>query len=83
MFDITPANTSTAVSNRGGADNTSLRRLALISPELSMTPMPSIATSTVPRGAKPVKLVTMLVKILCSPARLNRLTGAMVAPVAG
>ena len=48
-----------------------------------MTPIPSIATSTVPRGAKDVKVVTISVRMRCNPARLRRLTGRIVSPVPG
>jgi len=53
----------TNVSSRLGAESTSSRSAAPISPLLSMTPMPSIATSTVPSGAKLVKLVTIWVRM--------------------
>ena len=65
----------TNVSRRLGAESTSSRNAAPISPLLSMTPMPSIATSTVPSGAKLVKLVTIWVRMRCSPSTVARLTG--------
>ncbi len=46
---------------------------AEISPLPSATAMPSIATSTVPSGAKPVKFVTSEVRMRCSPATFRRL----------
>jgi len=56
VFDITPANTIASVRNRRGADSTSSLSAAEMRPLPSATAVPSIATSTVPRGAKPVKL---------------------------
>lgn len=72
---MTPAKTTASVSSRGGADSTTSFNPAPISPLPSATAMPSIATSTVPRGAKPVKFVTISVIIRCSPAIVRRLTG--------
>ncbi len=46
---------------RGERLSTSARMLADNKPECSATPTPSMATSTVPRGAKLVKLVTISV----------------------
>ncbi len=63
VFDRTPARTITKVSRRAGADSTSRRSAAAIRPLASITPIPSIATSTVPSGAKPVKFVTISVRI--------------------
>ena len=83
MLDITPANTTIGVSRRRGADSTSLRSEAAIRPECSATPMPISATSTVPSGAKPVKLVTRLVRMRCRPSRLSRFTALTVLPVVG
>ena len=75
VFESTPASTITNVSRRFGAESTSSRSAAPIRPLLSMTPMPSIETSTVPSGAKLVKLVTISVRMRCSPAIVARLTG--------
>jgi len=54
MLDITPANTITKVNRRRGAAWTSSLREVEIRPLFSATPMPSMATSTVPSGANPV-----------------------------
>ena len=55
MFDITPANTTVAVKSVGFTFDRSLFKVASKSPLFSATPTPSIATRTVPNGAKPVK----------------------------
>jgi hypothetical protein len=83
VFDSTPAKTSTNVSSRFGAEMTMSRNAVPIRPLPSAMPMPSIATSTVPSGAKPVKFVTMLVRIRCSPAMDIRFTGRISSPVPG
>jgi hypothetical protein len=49
----------------------------------SAMPIPSIATSTVPSGAKPVKFGTICVSIRCSPVTVIRLTGLISSPVPG
>ena len=48
------------------------------SPERSATPTPSIATSTTPNGAKLVKFVTRLVKIMRIPSAFNKLTARIM-----
>ena len=53
------------------------------SPERSAMPTPSMATRTVPRGAKPVKLVTRFVPSQRSPSGFSRLTAAMSAACPG
>ena len=82
-FDSTPASTMTKVSSRCGAESTSSLSAAAIRPLASITPMPSIATSTVPSGANPVKLPTISVTMRWNPASVSRLTGRIVSPVPG
>ena len=65
---LTPAKTTPSVISREGVFSTISLRAALISPVRSATPTPSIATRTVPRGAKPVKLVTADEKMCLMPA---------------
>ena len=72
--------TSAAASARrapAGGSTAAMRPLA------SITPMPSIETSTVPSGAKLVKLVTISTRMRCRPATVSRLIGCMVSPVRG
>jgi hypothetical protein len=78
-----PAKTMAKVSMRLGAERTRFRNAVDISPLASVIPIPSKATSTVPKGAKPVKLVTMLVMIKCMPCTVIRLTGSITSPVPG
>lgn len=54
-----------------------------MSPLPSAMPIPSMATSTVPRGAKLVKLVTIRVSMRWSPSTVMRLTGLISSPVPG
>ena len=58
-------------------------RPVLMRPLFSATPMPSIATSTVPNGAKPVKFTIVFSRIQCSPSLEIRLTGTTTAPSIG
>ncbi len=63
---------------------TSPRIAAEIKPERSATPTPKRATNTVPKGVKPVKLVTRLVTIRCIPSALSKLTALItVSPSLG
>src|SRR5699024_26379 len=62
-LDITPANTRPRVINRFGTDKTNPRKTALINPDRSANPIPSMVTSTTPSGANPIKLSVMLVRI--------------------
>ncbi len=73
-----PANTMATVTTWRGADKTMPRTAADKSPERSATPTPSIATSTTPNGAKLVKFVTRLVKIMRMPSAFNRLTARIM-----
>ena len=63
-----------------GAPSTSARTAVVNSPERSATPTPSIATSTVPSGTKPVKLVTSVWRIQRTPSPLIRLRTANTSP---
>ena len=51
MFDITPKKTTVGVINFAGVTFTALLSNALIKPDCSATPTPSIATKTIPSGA--------------------------------
>jgi hypothetical protein len=82
-FDITPAKTMTRVRSLRGAPRTSSRKRAPIKPLDSQMPMPMSATSTVPRGAKPVKLVTVWRRIRCRPSIDSSETGRTASPVTG
>jgi hypothetical protein len=83
VFDMIPAKTTAKVSSGRGAPSTMSRSPAPMRPLPSATAIPSIATSTVPSGAKPVKLPTMFVMIRCSPSIVSRLTGWTVCFVPG
>ncbi len=83
MFDMTPANTITKVKSLRGAACTMSRRVVPIRPLFSATPMPSMATSTVPRGAKPVKLEIVCSRIQCSPSLDTRLMMSIEASSIG
>jgi hypothetical protein len=83
MCESTPAKTTTIVKSLRGAESTTARRVAEMSPLPSATAMPSMATSTVPSGAKPVKFVTREVSIRCSPATVRRLSALTTAFVPG
>ena len=65
---------------RGERLSTSARMLADNKPECSATPTPNMATSTVPKGAKPVKLVTILVTRRRSPSALSSEFTAIHSP---
>ena len=78
MLEITPANTITTVTTLGEALSTMARTVADRRPDFSATPMPSMATSTTPSGAKPVKLLTMPVKMRRRPSPLSRLTAVIM-----
>jgi hypothetical protein len=58
-------------------------RPVLIRPLFSATPIPSIATSTVPSGAKPVKFSIVVSRIQCKPSREIRLIGTTADPSVG
>ena len=60
-----------------------LRSNAENSPVFSAKPTPRIATSTMPSGGKPVKLVTALEIICCRPATDNRFTAVITFFVRG
>ena len=51
MLDITPRNTTTGVIRDLGVAFTVCFSRAVIRPDCSATPTPSMATSTMPRGA--------------------------------
>jgi hypothetical protein len=70
-----PAKTMTKVSSERGAESTRRRSTVPISPLRSAIPIPSSETRTVPRGAKSVKLVTISVRMRCSPGTVSKLTG--------
>ena len=78
VLERIPLNTTIKVTNRRGAFSTSARIAVDSNPECSATETPSKATSTVPSGAKPVKLVTMCVMIQCRPSTLINETTSMV-----
>ncbi len=74
-----PANTIATVTSLGGAPITMLRTAALTAgPDFSATPTPSMATSTTPSGAKPVKLSTSPVKMRRTPSPFTRLTARIM-----
>ena len=54
------------------------RSAADIMPEYSAIPTPNNATSTVPSGTKPVKLVTRFSTIRANPSPFNRLTTSII-----
>lgn len=56
---------------------------ALIRPEFSQMPMPIPSTTTRPKGAKSVKLVSILASSHWTPSFENRLLTTTVSPVAG
>jgi hypothetical protein len=58
-------------------------KTAEINPLPSATAIPSIATSTVPSGAKPVKFVTSEVRMRCSPCMVSRLSARTTSFVPG
>jgi hypothetical protein len=60
MDDITPTKKTVGVSRAGGTARSTAFNSAAMNPERSARPIPSMPTSTTPRGGKPVKLVTML-----------------------
>ncbi len=57
--------------------------LVLKYPASSATPTPSIATSTTPRGAKPVKMLTMFDRKYARADPLSRLTTRIGSPDRG
>ena len=72
IFDITPAKTTIAVKNLLGVAVTTFFIVALISPLPSATPIPRRATKTVPKGANPVKFLTIEEKIYLIPSAFNK-----------
>ena len=78
ILDIIPANTTTAVKNLGLTLLNSFFKEVLISPDHSATPTPSIATRTVPKGAKPVKFVVAELKMYLRPSAENRFIAVTV-----
>src|SRR5699024_8980009 len=83
VLDKIPAKTITKVKSLFGVANTILLRMVPISPEPSAIPIPNKETKTVPKGAKSVKLVTILLKIKSSPSVETKLTDVISAPVPG
>ena len=55
-----PRNTMVGVSRERGTISTNAFSAAPSKPDFSATPIPSMPTSTMPSGAKPMKLSTML-----------------------
>ncbi len=78
-----PTHTTVGVSHAFGAFTTSARIVTPIRPLASATPIPSIATSTVPSGANPVKLRTVSVRMRRMPSVESRFTAASVLPSDG
>ncbi len=58
-----PKNTTITVTNFFGVESADFFNKIAINPDLSQTPIPMIATRTVPSGANPVKFLTICVKI--------------------
>jgi len=58
-------------------------RPVVIKPEESATPTPNIATNTMPRGAKPVNVVTMLARKLARASPVSKLVMVRASPVRG
>src|SRR5699024_2513476 len=56
---------------------------ALINPECSATPTPNIATSTIPNGAKPIKVVTISDKNSAIAPEVSKLLISIALPVVG
>lgn len=75
---MTPAKTIASVTILGEAPSTIPRTAAESTPDFSATPIPSIATSTTPSGANPVKLVTSPVKMRRMPSGSIRLTARII-----
>ena len=71
------------VRKRAGVTLSNFFRPVLMKPDCSATPTPSMATSTMPSGAKPVKVVTMLARNSASPAPVSRLLTTTASPVRG
>src|SRR5699024_11955184 len=56
---------------------------ALIKPECSATPTPNMATKTIPKGANPVKVVTIFDKKSAKAELVNKLLISIASPVVG
>ena len=78
-----PAVTIENVMSCDGTLETKAFNAALINPERSATPIPSITTNTSPRGGKSVKTVTISTKILRIPSAFNKFTASIVSFVPG
>ena len=72
-MEDTPRNTTIAETSALGVERTIRCITAAIRPLCSHRPMPSIATSTDPSGAKPMKLAVMPSKMYLRPSGLSRL----------
>jgi len=82
-LDKIPVKTITKVKSFFGDEITNNLKLVPINPLLSAIQIPSIDTSTVPNGAKEVKLVTIFVKIKAKASLEIKLKGLISSPVAG
>ena len=80
---IMPAKMTAAVSSVRGTPVMKARSDTAMSPVFSATPMPIMAVSTMPSGAKPMKLRTASVKMRRTPSAFKRLTAVMSEPSLG
>ncbi|MNC16873.1 hypothetical protein D3C75_647370 [compost metagenome] len=74
---------SIGVSSFFGVTRSIFLSATLIKPELSATPTPSIATSTIPSGANPVKVVTIDDRVLVNASAESRLLTCTACWVTG
>ena len=72
-----------AVTNFAGILSATDFNITSIIPTFSAKPAPSIVTKTNPKGANPVKFVTILFKNNCNCSFDNKFTPATVSPVPG
>jgi hypothetical protein len=79
-LETTDAKMMMTVTSWGGAQRMAPRMIAVRSPDRSATPTPRSATRTVPRGAKPEKLVTTLSKSQRMPSGARRELVVMMTP---
>src|SRR5699024_6878167 len=83
VFGSIPEKTITKVNNFLGVARTILLRMVPIRPDPAAIPIPDSETNTVPKDAKSVKLVTVLLKIKSNPSLQIKLTGVISAPAPG
>jgi hypothetical protein len=75
--------TTMGVSSVLGVESSIRFKPALINPECSATPTPNIATNTTPKGAKPVKIMTILDRKSAKESPVNKLFTTTASAVLG